>query len=259
VAGLQCGVSHEIMKEIDFLPCWYKTGQKRQVNRRTQCIVLSGVFVLMMVWSLASTRSISNVKAEIAQAALQCEQAKKTSAEMIKMSKELKNLQEKIQSVEKVDSKIDIPSVLGEISSLVDEMIVLSKVEFAAEKFAQDREEGLSSSSGAIVRIAQNQLGGKKNLLVGHVRFKVTIAGVAADAGDVAALISRLEQSPYFRQVVLSFSRNVEVRNQGATSLRDIDVLRESLETGEGGVANVGKLQVSEFQINCYLGNYHEL
>ena len=109
------------------------------------------------------------------------------------------------------------------------------------------------------MRIAQNQLSGKKDLPIGHVRFKVTIAGVGADASDVAALVSRLEESPYFRQVVLSFSRNIKVGNPSVMSLRDVDVLKSPLETEGGDVVTGGKLQVSEFQINCYLGNYREL
>ena len=133
------------MKEIDLLPDWYKTGQKRQVNRRTQCIVLSGVFVLMVVWSLATTRSISNVKAELSRMTTQHEQAKKASAEMVELKDELKELQRKIQSVEKIDSRIDVSSVLAEIGSLVDEMVVLSRIEFRAEKFEQGRETTPSS------------------------------------------------------------------------------------------------------------------
>ena len=81
---------------------------------------------------------------------------------------------------------------------------------------------------------------------------------MAADATDVAALVSRLEESPYFRYVVPSFSRNMQIERQSTTSLRDPDILRPTLETASRAGAMGGTLRVSEFQINCYLGNYRE-
>ena len=122
------------MKDIDFLPEWYRTGQKRQVNYRTQCIVLSGVFVVMAVWSLAAARSISNVRAELTQMAERRGQAESTSAELAEVGSELKKLRQKVGFIEEIGSRIDVASVLAEISSLIDEMVVLSKVEFISEK-----------------------------------------------------------------------------------------------------------------------------
>jgi hypothetical protein len=247
------------MKEIDFLPDWYRTGQKRQVNYRTQCIVLSGVFLVMMVWSLATTRSISNVKAGLAQMTTQLDEAERASAELEVIKTELNGLGSKIQSIGQIDSKIDVASVLAEISALIGEMVVLSKIEFIAEKPEQGRDTKPSTRPIAVVRVAQAQLGKKSDLPLGHVRFKVSIAGVASDAGDVAAFIGRLEESPYFRQVVLSFSRNGQVGNENAAILRDMDVPRQA-EDSKGRFGATGeKLQVSEFQINCYVGNYREL
>lgn len=241
------------MKEIDFLPDWYKTGRKRQVNYRMQCIVLGGVFLVMIVWSLATSRSISNAKAGLAQMTTQCDQAEKASQELAGIKTELEMLREKIQSIEEIDSKIDVASVLAEISSLVDDMVVLSKIDFIAEKPGKGGGDG-SGRPSAVVRVAQSQLG-KKNVPLGDVRFKVLIAGVAADASYVAELVSRLEKSPYFRQVVLSFSRNGQVGSRNTTFLRDVDVLAGDTE---GRIGADTKLQVSEFQINCYLGNYRE-
>jgi Tfp pilus assembly protein PilN len=255
----RCDESHEMMKEIDFLPDWYKTGQKRQVNYRTQCIALSGVFLVMIVWSLVAPRSISNAKAELTQLTAQHDQAEKASTDLVEMRSDLKGLQVKIQSIEEIDSKIDVASILAEISSLVDEMVVLRKIEFIAEKFGRGGETETSLRANAAVRVAQSQFANKKDLPLGRVRFKVTIAGVAADAGDVAALISRLENSPYFHQVILSFSRNAQVGTESTTSLYGVDVVRSTLGTGNRAGASGGKLQVSEFQINCFLGNYREL
>jgi len=254
---MRCDGSHETaMKEIDFLPEWYRTGQKRQVNYRMQCIVLSGVFAVMGVWSLATTRSISNVRAELTRMAQRRDQAESASAELAEVASELKALRQKLGSVEEIDSRIDVASVLAEISFLTDEMVVLSKVEFISEKVGQGGQSKPSRGAGAVVRAAQAQFGKKSNLPLGDVRFKITLAGVAAEASDVMALIRRLEESPYFRQVVLSFSRNAEVARERVTSLTDrTDIIGRRAATG----GRTGSIQVSEFEINCYLGNYREL
>ncbi len=252
-------VDREIMKEIDFLPDWYKTGQKRQVNCRTQCIVLGGVFLVMAVWSLVTARSISNVKAGLAQMTPQLDQAEKASAELVAIKTELNGLRSRIQSIAEIDSKIDVASVLAEMSALTGKMIVLGKIEFIAEKPARSQDNEQSARPIAVVRVAQAQLGKTNDLPLGHVRFRISITGIAADAGEVAAFISRLEESPYFRQVVLSFSRNGQVGNENTVSPRDVDVSRP-IEDSERRLGTAGvKLQVSEFQINCYLGNYREL
>ena len=248
-----------MMKEIDFLPEWYKTGQRRQVNYRTQCIALSGVFLVMIVWSLIATRSISNAKAELIQLTAQHDQAEKASTELVEIRSDLKGLQGKIQSIEKIDSKIDVASILAEISSLVDEMVVLRKIEFVAEKFSGGRKTETSLQAIAAVRVAQSKFAREEDLPLGRVRFKVTIDGVAADASDVAAMMSRLENSPYFHQVILSFSRNAQVGTESTTSLYDAGVVSSTLGAKNRSGVSGGKLQVSEFQVNCFLGNYREL
>jgi hypothetical protein len=112
----------------------------------------------------------------------------------------------------------------------------LSKVEFVAEKF-EDGSERKSNSSTAIKAIA-GKSSGKDAPPLGNVRFKVLMGGVALNAGDVAVLICKLEDSPYFSQVIPLFTRNREMKTSA------------NLE-GE-------KFQMSEFEISCNLANYRQ-
>ena len=68
------------MKEIDFLPEWYKSDKRRQVSYRTQYIAISSVFAVMMLWGFISTRSISKARAQIAHLATKQTQAETVSA-----------------------------------------------------------------------------------------------------------------------------------------------------------------------------------
>jgi len=189
--------------------------------------------VVMMVWSFVAGHSISKATAELAEEAARQAEVESASREFAAVKSEVTRLQEKVKSIEEIDSRIDVASVLAEVSFLIDEKIVLNKVEFGAERFA-GKQEG-RPGRGSAVRAARAEFGGKGAPLLGDVRFKVVIGGVAADAGNVAALICKLEDSPYFCQVYPSFSRNKKIK----------------VRAGED-------LQVSEFEISCYLANYRE-
>ncbi|MCX5635713.1 MAG: hypothetical protein NTW55_07750 [Planctomycetota bacterium] len=232
------------MKEIDFLPEWYKNGKRRKLGYRTQYIVLGGIFAVMMVWNFVAAHSVS--KAALGIAGLECQQrsAENTSKEYAKIESELSQLRKKTAVLDQIDSRIDVAVVLAEISFLIDRKIVLEKVVFSSEPFAAK-----SPNAGNKVRIAGDSLPSAQNL-AGKIRFKVVINGVAAEAGDVAELIRRFEGSSYFCQVYPSFSRNKKVK----TSSRLVENLPNLKKDGDSG----DDYQVSEFEIGCYLANYRQ-
>jgi len=243
------------MKEIDFLPEWYKSGQRRQVSYRTQYIALGGVLLVMVVWNFIVTYSISKVRAQFAQMSTKQAEAEGHSAKLAELKSELRGLQEKAESIEEIDSKIDVAGVLAEMSFLIDEKIVLSKVAFIAEKFEDRRQAQLSPRAGTVVRAVRTKLSEKRELPLGDVRFRVVISGVAADASHVATLICRLEDSPYFCQVVPSFSRTAVINAAGNPSFR---LRTKSLNTKGSVQETRGNIRVSEFEISSYLANYRE-
>jgi len=232
------------MKEIDFLPEWYKSGRRRQSGYRTQCVALAGMFAVMMAWNFISLNSISKARAELARMAAEQPKAQTPSKEFIKVKNQVIELQKKARILKDIDPKIDVASVLAEMSFLIGEKIVLSKVEFISEKFLNKRQPEANTSS--VVRIAGAKLEKERELPLGDVRFKVVINGIAADASDVADLICKLEDSPYFSQVYPSFSRNKTIQTIGKI---------ENQKSEIGNLAE-GGLQVSEFEISCYLANY---
>jgi len=244
------------MKEIDFLPEWYKSGRQRQVNYRAQVIGLGGVLVIMIVWSLVATHSISKAGAEVQQRkAIQAE-AENVSREFAGIKSEVVGLKKKVKSMEEMDSKIDVASVLAEMSYLIDDNIVLSKVEFDSERFVDGQQGKASRHTNNVVRVAGGNFVGKGELSLGDVRFKVVISGVATDAGDIAKLIGKLEESPYFCLVSPSFSKNRKmnpVRNSTMGNRIQKGKISNGVKVGTGE-----NFQVSEFEISCYLANYRE-
>lgn len=243
------------MKDIDFLPEWYKSGKRREVGYRTQYIALGGIFLLMSVWSFATTHTISQARAELADLSEAHVRAESVSDQATELENKLRSLQNKFRYSEEIDSKIDVASVLGEMSYLIGDGVILSRVELVAEKFPKERKNKTLPTAGVVVRAVRVKADEKEDLPLGNVRFKVTIAGVAANAGDVAILICKLEDSPYFWQVVPSFTRSAEVQlnRVGSGAVQKTPDVRN-------GIADVAaSIQVSEFEIHCYLANYQKL
>jgi len=237
------------MKEIDFLPEWYKNGRRREFSYRTQYIALAGIFVVMMVWNISASYSISKARAEFDRMSASQAGARSASVKLAGIKSELNSLQKKVESVEKIDSRIDVASVLAEMSFLIDERVALSKMQLIAEKFAN--EQAVKKDIVSAVRAAGIRIGNNEALPVGDVRFKVVISGVAADASDVAALVCKFEESPYFCNVIPLFSRNKQVQRRTNSASRS-----KALEKSVSGPQ--GSFRVSDFEISCYLANYRE-
>lgn len=227
------------MKEIDFLPEWYKSGRRRQTSFRAQYIALGGMFVVMLAWGLVASRSVSKHRATLAKDEPKIVAAKTVAEEFDRIKTKITELRGKAELLEKIDSKIDVANVLAEISFLIGEKIVLSKVQFEAERLDSLQ---LKPTTYKSIRSAKQHPADEGFL--SEVRFKVLIGGVAVDAGEVAKLVCRLEDSPYFCSVYPSFSRNTEIKAGAA---------RYERQDAKNQIRSV-----SEFEIACYLANYRQ-
>lgn len=243
------------MKQIDFLPNWYKEDRRRQMSYRTQYFALGGVFVVVMVWNFVTTHSVSRATAQLTQQRARQVEAATALVEYAEMKGQVTELQKRVEVVREIDSKIDVASILAELSFLIDERVVLSKVEITGEKFV-DKKRG-KAKTGAAVRVAAARSKEKQELPLGDVRFKVVINGVAAHASDVAGLTTRLENSPYFCLVYVSFSRPRTIES-GRSSAMDRRIPQSDIsnDVRAGTGFSSDSRQVSEFEIGCYVANY---
>ena len=243
------------MKDIDFLPNWYKEDRRRQMSYRTQYFALGGVFVVVMVWNAVTTHSVSRATAQLTQQRARQAEAATVLVEYAEMKGQVTELQRRTEVIREIDSKIDVASILAELSFLIDERIVLSGAEITAERLA-DKKQG-RPKAGAAVRVAAVRSKEQRELPLGDVRFKVVITGVAAHASDVAGLTTRLENSPYFCLVYLSYCRPRTIGSDRNSTIgrripqSDIpnDVRAETKLASDS-------CQASEFEIGCYLANY---
>ncbi len=241
------------MKEIDFLPEWYKEGKRRRVHMRRQYIALAVVFLTMLTYNLTAEHRIARASARIAQLEDRRVQAEEVMREFNRINRALGAHKAKADAIRQIDSRISLGAVLAEISHIVDDRVILSRTEFIAEPAAQVAKKQ-ANNSGSAVRAASKQGPRSQDVPLGDVRFRIVLAGVAVEQGDVGTLVCRLDESPYFKRVVPSFSRPGTIylppKSDGEPAVTSTDPRTPKMKEA---------FQVSEFQITCYLANFEEI
>ncbi len=237
------------MKEIDFLPEWYKEGRRRRSHMRRQYVVLAVFFLAMVTYNTLATHKISRASAELTRLDDRRFWAEGIMHEYDMVSKQLSARQAKVADVEQVDARVDMAAVLAEISCIIGDGVVLSRLEFISEPVASE-EKGTSRPNSA-VRTAPSSRGSNKTASLGQVRFRVALAGITVDSAEVGALVCRLDDSPYFQQVhPLSRDNTIEIGGAAPAGA--------AATPGQTPPKDAQSLNVTEFEIVCYLANYEE-
>lgn len=238
------------MKEIDFLPDWYKEGKRRRAQMRRQYAALTMIFLGMLTYNLSVSHRINRASADVARLDQRRIHAESTLHQFNRISKDLSEYQKKVNSIETVDSRIDLAAVIAEISHVIGEQVVLSRIEFNSEALSARVTKSQSKTGGSAVRAVTTGGTSGPSVILGDVRFRVVLAGVASSSADVGALVCRLEESPYFHDVLPAFSRGKDVQIPAAGTFGS---------TGGRTTQVMDIFQVFEFEIGCYLSNYEEL
>jgi len=239
------------MKEIDFLPEWYKEGKRRQHRLRRQCLGLAVVFLVMISYNVTSVHRIAR-----ASGALRRLEGKRVEAESIfhefnAVTGDLNKVHTKADLIQRIDSKINVAAVLAEMSHIIGETVVLSRAELKAEPFSDDEKVSRTAESG--VRPAADRNDASRESLAGNVRFRIVLSGVAVSPADVAALVRRLDDSSYFHRVYASFWRNGKVQISVGSTPASPKPQAAAASAGQGE-----SLDVTEFEVVCYLANYRD-
>jgi len=202
-----------------------------------QYAALGVIFILAAGLNFMASNSLSKVRAQTAREIPKQLEAAEFLKEYETIKAESARLKEKADCISDTETKIDISSVLAELSFLVDGKVVFTSFDFSAEAFVEKSDA--ESAGGNLVRSSRAVAGKKdRQRYSGDVRYKVTIGGMAAGAAVVAELICRLEDSPYFFQVIPSYSRNIKIT--------------------AGDTSTAQEYGVTEFEVVCYVANYDQ-
>ena len=212
------------MKEIDFLPQWYKSSKRRRVNYHRQYIVIGGLFLGMLAWNFSAGYSVSLLHAQVEVISNSISSNDKIAERYQVFQDNLTGLQQKGQLLGRLDTGVKMSWVMGELSFLVKDKVILTKLDIKGEVLKTEVSEGAVSG----VSFSSGQVKADQAMPGGDIQFKVIICGRASNAAEVTSFISRLEKSVYFNQIVPGFMKNI----------------KDSSET--------------DFEISCNVANYVE-
>ncbi|MCH8192756.1 MAG: PilN domain-containing protein [Planctomycetes bacterium] len=186
------------MREVDFLPKWYKDKTRRKLMAQRQYIALGIIFLIMIFSNAVASRKISRANADLTRSDTERGHAERFMVEFGRLNSRVTETRAAVASVNRLNLELDVANVLAELSTVVSGEIVLQSVELvsrepAEQTVARETAQAPFYSDDAGERRAE--------------RFSVRLIGFAHHAGHVAALIDELENSATFRDVNLVYSK----------------------------------------------------
>ncbi len=186
------------MKEIDFLPQWYTDDRRRKLSVQRQCISLSIIFLVMILSNALATRSISRASAELAIVEKQRFDAERVVQEYGRLHKQVTATKKVASFSGEVNARPEVANLLGELSVLISEPVVLGHVGFS--RASQDPPHSRLSYEPKETNLDQSG-----PMVAGPLSIR--IQGWAPDTRRISALMTALEESPYFTEVYLGYSK----------------------------------------------------
>ena len=219
------------MKEIDFIPQWYKADRERKRRYIRQYALMAALFALMVGWGFMINGHIAHVSAEVEEIQTAFEKGRLRGQQATILEGRIAEMRQKTTLLDKIASRTKMTAILGELSYLMGENVILSKLSLQNELIQNPEKKG-AFASAAVVRASGLQKGDQDVVIpASPFHRKVVLTGIAARPADAASLIARLEQTDYFDHVFLVYSKPKKVNDR----------------------------DVTEFEVRCFVADYQEL
>ena len=120
---------------------------------RRQYVALTVVFLAMLSYNLTSEHRIATANARVSRVAEEQVQAEVVMAEFKQISQTLSQQKARAEVVQRADSRIDADAVLAEISHVINDHVILNRLEFISEP-VEPADKKKSQNGGSAVRAA---------------------------------------------------------------------------------------------------------
>jgi hypothetical protein len=216
------------MTEIDFIPQWYRAGRKRRLWHHRQYLILGLVVALVAIWCFIAGRGLSHAMAELAAMRSDMESGIRKMQHYEQLQSRYSELQAKENLLDAILPRTPYTAVLAELSHCIGPDVVVKKLELRAEPIESADKAGYANGSAKTRPDGLTAAGDKSSADFVPAQTRVVISGYAADAKQVAELISAMEQSSYFFRVAPVYSKN----------------------------STADKRNITEFEIRCVLADF---
>jgi hypothetical protein len=192
--------------ELDFIPTWYHENRRRRnwyVRRYLAIAVITGLWILA---NLFSGSVLSKAYADLQGLRQTYEKGLQTIFQARRLQEEISVLSRQSRAVSQLRPRTAATPVLAELSRCIGERAVLT--ELSLSQVPLESVWGASAKTGTSVQVKLTGSPKTDWLKESDTVTRIRLAGFALNGAEVAALISRLEESEYFTQVVPIYSKN---------------------------------------------------
>jgi Tfp pilus assembly protein PilN len=190
------------MREIDFIPSWYRASRRRKRDLVIRAVFLSVLAVEMILVSVGSYIQRAAAREDLAELETSFAGQAEVITSLSQLVLRLEELRDKRQLLSDVTGGAPVHGVLAELSHLMPEATALTRV-------------GLSQSRriGAAGRQKEGDAG-KVAAQPDDDEGTLEITGWAASDVHVGSLMTNLARSPLFGDVRLRYSKPVAVNDR---------------------------------------------
>ncbi len=179
------------MREIDFLPDWY-----RHVMRRRKRLMVQAACSITLLAAIGLRAVYSRHHATVAEAAvIQTENQIARAASDAREVDRLTNLRQRwarqVQRIERLGTHVEAARLLAALDDAMPSGVALSDLQVDTD----ERPSTTAPSSGSAVPSNDR-------------RLRVRLEGLAASPGELEKFLARLKATPFFEQVSMGFNKN---------------------------------------------------
>lgn len=208
------------MNGVDFIPADYHQERRRQIwfRRRYATVVL--IAVTWTVGTLMTRQFISRAYGQMTDLQGAYEKGFRKVEQVRELEAKVLMLARKARALDRLCPRTPVSAILAELSARVGDRVLLTDLKLTQIPIESQTPEDGGASSG-VARVTAAVKSRESVLPDQPMGTSIALTGIAADAGEAAALIARLEDSEYFMQVLPGFSRNKKV---GERSVMEFEI-----------------------------------
>jgi hypothetical protein len=165
-------------------------------------LIVTGIW---MIGNLIAGGIISRAYADLDSLRSSYEQGLQKVELARRLESRLLTLTRQSRMLEHLRPRTEISAILAELSSCIGDRVALTDVWLVQTPL--DSADSSGPAGALTVQVKSGPASGEL-MLKSDTVMKVRLSGIAADGAEVASLISRLEESDYFTEVVPVFSKN---------------------------------------------------
>jgi Tfp pilus assembly protein PilN len=201
------------MTEIDFIPQWYQAGRNRRLWYQRQVFIICLAGFAVVLWCMAAGRGLSQAQAQLSAANTAFESGIGKIQQREQLSNQYSQLQQQAKILELVVARTSYTAILAELSCCIGPQIVIKKLDIYPEPVAVNPQK----ADGKVKKMRLTAGTDNTEAQRTATQTCIVLNGYAADARQVAELISSLEQSDYFVSAVPAYSKNAAVNERSVT------------------------------------------